>query len=365
MNPYVAVALRRLAPIVLALVLFAVLLQLIGYQGIEVLQDIFKGSVGTPNALVQTLRWTIPLVIIGLGAVVSFRSGFFNVGGLGQFYLGAIGATSVATAMPDGPPAVVVTLAVLAGIALGAVWSIVPGILRIVFGADEVITTIMANFVAQYLLLYLLAGPMMDRSSDTAQGAASAPIADDLRISTSNGLSPVTLGVTVAVIVIIWLLLARTSFGVLSGIAGRNGVMLRWQGVKVGRIGLVAFGLSGGLAGLAGALEIMGPSGKLVTGLSPQVGNNAMLVALVAGLAVFGSVAAALFFGALTAASLFLPVAAQLPASAIVVLNGFIAMLVTAQLRLPHWATRRRRPTPGAAEPDPVEQVPLEPKVLS
>jgi general nucleoside transport system permease protein len=345
--------LRRIAPIVAAIAVFALLLQLLGFAGGDVMESIVRGSVGTPNALMQSLRWSIPLIIMGLAAVVTFRAGFFNVGGLGQYYLGTILSTWVATTWIDGPPWLVVTVALVAGGIGGALWSIVPGILRVYFGADEVVTTIMANFVAQYLVLYLVSGPMRDRSSATAQGAASAPVPEAFRISTSNGLSPVTIGITIAVMIAIWFIIQRTSFGVMSGMAGRNAVMLAWQGVKVGRIGVQSFAISGALAGLAGGMEILGPSGKLVTGLSPQVGNNAMLVALVAGLAVGGAVLAAVFFGALTAASLFLPIAVSLPASAIVVLNGIIAILVTASVKLPARRKRRRADPPAVPDPSP------------
>lgn len=348
MNGVSVTILRRVAPIVAAVAIFVLVLQIAGFAGGDVVGAILKGSVGTPNALLQSLRWSIPLIIMGLGAVVSFRAGFFNVGGLGQFYLGAIGATAVAVGVPaDVPSWIAIPLAIAAGALLGMIWSLIPGILRVFFGADEVVTTIMANFIAQYLLLYLVSGPMMDRSSATAQGAASAPVPEAFRISASNGISPVTIGILVLVVAGVAFLVLRTPFGVLSGIAGRNSAMLQWQGVKVRRIGLQSFALTGALAGLAGAMEILGPTGKLMQGISPQVGNNAMLVALVAGLAVTGTVVAAWFFGMLTAASLFLPIAVSLPASAIVVLNGIIAILVTAQVKLP--ARWRRRATPSTA----------------
>lgn len=341
MNEMTMQILRRMAPVAAAVVIFVLVLQIAGFAGFEVVGAIVQGSAGTPNALMQSLRWSFPLIIMGLGAAVSFRAGFFNVGGLGQFYLGGIGATAVAIGLPAGtPPWIAIPLAILVAMVFGGVWSLIPGMLRVFFGADEVVTTIMANFIAQFLLLYLVSGPMMDRSSATAQGAASPPVPEDFRISGSNGISLVTVGIVLATIAIIAFLVLRTPFGVLSGIAGRNSVMLKWQGVKVSRIGLQTFGIAGALAGLAGGMEILGPTGKLMQGISPQIGNNALLVALVAGLAVSGTIIAAWFFGMLTAASLFLPIAVSLPASAIVVLNGIIAILVTAQVKLP----RRRRP---------------------
>ncbi|WP_159500256.1 ABC transporter permease [Microbacterium sp. 18062] len=362
MNRSIETVLRRLAPIVAAFAIFVIALQLTGFAGTDVIGAIIRGSVGTPNALLQSVRWSFPLMLVGLAALVSFRAGYFNVGGLGQFYLGAIAATAVSTSLPDAPPFVTIPLSLLAGIAAGALWSGFPGFLRVRYGADEVVTTIMANFIAQLLLAYLVSGPMMDRSSATAQGAASPPVPEQFRISSSTGISPITIGLVVVAVVIIAFVINRTSFGILSGIAGRNGLMLAWQGIRVNRIGIQSFLISGGLAGLAGSMEILGPTGKLVTGISPQIGNNAILVALVAGLAVSGAIVSAFFFGALTAASLFLPVAVQLPASAIVVLNGIIAILVTAHVKLP--ALRRAVPSPKLDRPSPGSDDHAKPKDL-
>lgn len=343
MNVQIRQVAHRLVPVLVALVIFGVVLQLIGYDGLEVLESLLQGAVGSAGAATQSLRWSLPLIIMGVGTALSFRAGYFNVGGLGQFYLGAIGATLVSTNAEGWPPVVAIAASVVVAVLLGAAWSLVPGALRVFVGADEVITTIMANFIAQFLLLYLVTGPMKDLASP--QAASTAPVPAALRISDSGGVSVVTLAITVLVVVGAWLLVRRTSYGVLSGIAGRNAVVLRWQGVGIARVGLATFALSGGLAGLAGALEILGPTGRLVSGLSPQIGNTAMLIALVGGMAVLGSLVAALFFGGLTAASLFLPIAVQIPASAIVVLNGFIAVLVTARTAL------RRRRRPAAAPP--------------
>lgn len=344
MSNQVELVVRRLAPIVAAVLIFVIVLQALGFAGGDVIGAIVQGSVGAENALRQSLRWTMPLLIMGLGAVVSFRAGFFNVGGLGQYYMGAVGAIAVTTRIDGLPPVLGITLAVLVAMVCGAVWSAIPGLLRVRFGADEIVSTIMANFVAEYLVAFLLSGFLANSSSASSSGSTSDRVPDAMRISGSDGLSPVTIGITIAVVVVVYLVVTKTSFGVLSGIAGRNGIMLQWQGVKVERIGIKAFAISGALAGLAGAMEILGASGKFVAGTSSEIGNNAMLVALVAGLAVSGAVVSAAFFGMLTAAGLFLPISVSLPASAIVVLNGIIAILVTAQIRYPGRWRRRRRP---------------------
>ena len=149
----------------------------------------------------------------------------------------------------------------------------------------------------------------------------------------------------------------RTRFGILSGVAGRNTVVLLWQGANVRRIGLQSFAITGLLAGLAGSLEILGPSGRLVAGFSAEIGNTGMIVAFVGGLTVVGALFASVFFACLTAASFSLPVYVGIPAATLVVLNGLIAVLVSARFYGWRWRPPgRRRPT-SSDSVKPQEQV--------
>ena len=128
-----------------------------------------------------------------------------------------------------------------------------------------------------------------------------------------------------------WILLNRTAFGILCGLAGRNPTMVMWQGARMAEFGLAAFALAGALAGLAGVIEVLGPNGRLVSGFLPTHGFTAILIALVAGLSVAGTAIVSLFFGGLAAASLYLPVLAGLPAAAIDIINAAIALFITAR----------------------------------
>ena len=152
---------------------------------------------------------------------------------------------------------------------------------------------------------------------------------------------------------LMWLLVDRTAFGVLGSLAGRNPVMVVWQGARSGRIAIGAFLFSGSLAGLAGALELLGPSGRLLSGFAPTLGFGSILIALVAGLSVSAAAVASIFFGGLAAASLYLPVIAGFPAAAIDIINAAITLLITARawpsiLTMRTWPSilRRRTATP-------------------
>ena len=327
--------LRALGFILLALVLCGVLFEIAGFSAPDMFSAILDGAFLSDGAAAHDLRWACPLFVSAAGVIVAFRAGYFNVGTQGQFYLGAIGATAATMLLPGLPPLLVTIAALLAGIAAGALWALWPGILRIGSGTDEVITTLMGNFIAALFLVWLTSGIMKDPAG-SGQVTSSPPIAQAIRISGDGGVSPWIIGLTLAVGLVTWVLVNRTGFGVLAGLAGRNPVMVTWQGASLARLGLGAFLYSGGTAGLAGAIEVLGPDGRLVSGFSPAHGFTAVLVALVANLSVPGGAAAALFFGGLASASLYLPVIAGLPSAAIDMVNAAIALFITSRA-VPRW----------------------------
>ena len=337
-------ALRAVGFIAFALALCAVAFTLARFPTALMAQSIVAGAVGSPAALQNSVRWALPLMITSLGVVVTFKCGYFNVGAQGQFYVGAIAAAFVCDMLRGAPAPIVVPAAVAAAIVGGACWGLWPGILRLRWGTDEVITTLMGNFIATLLLLAVVTGPLKDPAG-TGQSSSSRPIDLAYRISDSAGVSLPIILIALAAAVAVWILLNRTAFGVLASVAGRNPVMMRWLGANQTQLGLFAFSISGALAGLAGAVECLGPNGSIIAGFLPVHGFTAILIALVGNLTVIGDVVAALFFGGLAAASVYLPILSGLPSAAIDVINATIALLITARawplaLRLP-----RRRVT--------------------
>ena len=317
-----------------------------GYRVGDVFSGIIQGSMTATGAATSSIRWAIPLLLIGLGVVIGFRAGFFNIGGQGQFYVGACSALVVTLAWRGGPALLVVLCGTLAAVTAGTAWSLLPGYLRVRFGTDEVLTTLMMSFIGALVLQYLTAGPLRNPSG-TGQTAASERIPEAFRITDGSGVSATVLLLVGGVAVLVWLLLERTRFGLAMTLVGRNPTMARWQGIDVRRVGLVNFALSGAMAGLAGAVELYGPAGRLVTGFSPEVGFTAVVVALVGLLSVGGTVVAAVFFGGLQSAILFLPIVTDLPPPALVLLHGMVAFLVTVKFRAVH----RRRTGPASEAP--------------
>ncbi len=342
---------RSFSMILIAIVLSTLVFQLSGYSAGEAISGFVQGAITGPGALMSTVRWAVPLAVVGVGVVLSFRAGFFNVGAQGQLYVGAIAAAAIGPVVP-GPGFVKVAIAMVCAAIAGMLWSLIAAWLKTSTGADEVLTTLMLNFIGTLLLQYVTNGPLRDLSG-SGQVASAPPLGPEMRITGSSGVSVVNIALVLAVLVGSWLIVNRTTFGLSSTIVGRNAQVATRQGVNSRSVIWVTFGLSGALAGVAGAFEVLGPTGRLIQGFSPDVGFTGILVALVAGLTIAGVAFAALFFGALAAAIQFLPIVTNLPTSALEILQGLVALLITAKLRAN--GIRRSRPDspPARAEPGP------------
>ncbi|KQU90484.1 ABC transporter [Ensifer sp. Root31] len=328
-DSFITVA-RSLIFVAFALILCSLVFQFAGYNAGAMLWAVVDGAFLRSGAIEQSLRWALPLFVTAVGVGISFRAGFFNIGAQGQFYVGAICAAFAAEAFKGGPAFLVIPALIIAGMLGGALWALWPGLLRLRSGTDEVITTLMGNFMAGLLLVYVTSGPLKDPSG-SGQQASSRPLDAAYRISDSLGLSPTIIAIAAGVGILMWLLVNRTAFGVLASLAGRNGTMVEWQGARLWKLGLSSFIISGALAGLAGTIEFMGPNGRIASGFLPAHGFTAILIALVANLSVVGTAAAAVFFGGLASAALYLPIMAGLPAAAIDIINAAIALFITAR----------------------------------
>ncbi|GAA0588618.1 ABC transporter permease [Actinomadura livida] len=333
-------AARPVGVIAASLLLVVGIFAVSGYDVGAIVAGTVDGSVGSAAAWTQTIRWAIPLLIIALGVGLAFQAGYFNIGAQGQMYVGAIGSLAVGLAWRDGPALVVVPCAFAVGIALGALWSLVPGLLRTRLGADEVVTSLMMNFIAVLLLEWVCTGPLKSRDG-TGQAATTDPLPAGFRLSDGSGVSPTLLVLCALLVAGAVILTGRTRLGLEIRLVGRNPVMAQWMGIRASRVGLVVFALSGAAAGLAGAVEAYGPSGGLRVGFSPQVGFMAVIVALVAAFGPIRTLLAAVFFGALRAATIYLPIVSDLPQAGLDMLNGTVALWITVSA-VPVLLKRRR-----------------------
>lgn len=257
------------------------------------------------NAISTTLVRTCPLLLTGLGLAIAFRARMWNIGGQGQFLAGAILASYCATNCPVTrhlPRPFLLTAMMAAGIVAGGLWGGMTSLLRTWRGVPEVISTIMLNFVAIFLLSYLVNGPLQ-RADHSQPATEELGLSATLPILIPQSSLHAGLIIVIAAAIVVYVLLRQTTTGFAIRVVGASPEAAGLYGFFAARVMATAMLWSGGLCGLAGAIELSGVIGNLPEGYAPEYGFTAIAVALLGRLEVGGIVIAALLFGALAAGS--------------------------------------------------------------
>jgi len=280
-----------------ALIVAGALIAVAGANAAEALGLILQGAFGSRLGITETLTRATPLILTGLAAAVAFRARLWNIGGEGQFYLGALAVTAfgLLPGVAAAPAPVAILACFAAGALAGMALLLVPVTLKLRYGVDEVVTTLLLNFVAILFVSMMIEGPLKD---PLAFGwPQSVPVPDAALLPQLVERARLHAGLIVAVLlaVAIWWVQARTVFGVRSRATGLNARAAAFAGVPLGRTLTLVACLSGGLAGLAGAIEVMGVKGYVTTDLSPNYGYAGIVIAMLANLNPLGVIAAALF----------------------------------------------------------------------
>ncbi|MCC7321391.1 MAG: ABC transporter permease [Rubellimicrobium sp.] len=279
-----------------ALALAGVLIAIAGAPVLTAYGRILTGAFGSRLSATETLVRATPLILTGLAAATAFRARLWNIGAEGQLYMGAITVAAVGSGTLAGLPGpVLIPLLLIAGALAGMVLMLVPLWLRLRFSVDEVVTSLLLNFVAVLIVSMLIDGVLKD---PLAFGwPQSQPVADHALLPKLIARSRLHVGLVLAVVlaVAVHLVQSRTVFGMRSRAAGLNPAGAVFAGVPLGATLVKVACLSGGLAGLAGAVEVMGVKGYVTTDLSPGFGYAGIVVAMLANLHPLGVVAAALF----------------------------------------------------------------------
>ncbi|HET6467686.1 MAG TPA: ABC transporter permease [Geminicoccaceae bacterium] len=300
-RPHAGPFLRIAAPlgaVLLALIVSAVPLALAGAHVGEAYHRILVGSVGSAFAFGETLARATPLMLTGLAAAVAFRARLWNIGLEGQLYMGALAAVAVGSGALVGPPWVMVPVVLIAGALAGALWMLGPTLLKLRLGVDEVVTTLLLNFVVLLIVGLMLEGPMQDPMS--LGWPQSPPIVEEAALPriVARGRVHTGLLLAVAMAVLVWFYVQRTVGGFEIRAVGANPAAARFAGMPVGRVMLRVGLISGALAGLAGAGEVAGLKGYLTQDLSPGYGYAGIVVAMLAQLDPLAVLPAALFIAA-------------------------------------------------------------------
>ncbi|WP_417679439.1 ABC transporter permease [Pseudodonghicola sp.] len=280
-----------------ALVIAGLLISIAGANVLEAYGLILKGAFGSRLGFSETLTRATPLILTGLAAAVAFRARLWNIGGEGQFYMGALAVAGVGMvpALAGLPAPLAILLCLIAGAVAGMILLLIPLGLRLKFGVDEVVTTLLLNFVAVLFVSLMIEGVMKD---PLAFGwPQSVPVPANAELPKLMARSRLHAGLVIAVVMAlaVWWLQARTVFGMRSRAAGLNPRAAAFAGVPLGRTLVAVACLSGGMAGLAGAIEVMGVKGYVTTDLSPSYGYSGIIIAMLANLNPIGVIGAALF----------------------------------------------------------------------
>lgn len=340
-----------------ALLVGAVMLWLLQANPLQAYQAMWDGAFGSPNAIAETLVKATPLLLVALGICIAFRGDVINIGGEGQMIMGAILATWVGLSLTDWPGWVVITLSMVAGFIGGAIWGGIPGLLKAYFNVNEILSTVMMNSIAVYIMNFLLRGPMIDPSQ--AQLASKIPqTARLLDAFQLPRLAPTRLhlGILIAVVlaILVYVVLWRTTLGYRIRAVGQNPHASRYGGIKVKRYIVLALLLSGAFAGLAGATQVFGVNYRMITdgsasGFTGGAGFNGIVAALFGQLHPIISIPASILFGALLVGANSMQRAVQVPSALVTVLNGLVVVFVVSS---EIWRRRRQRRRLAADSPE-------------
>jgi len=322
------------ASFVLALLFGAVLLALAGANPWQTYRAMLEGAFGTPAqwrdgqfySLTETLVKATPLMLTGLGVSIAFRMLFWNIGAEGQLVMGGFAAGAVAlwapALLPFVPPWAYLPLMVVAGMLAGALWGLVPALLKAYLRVNEIITTLMLNYIAILWLQHLYYGPWKDPQGYGFPGTAQFPTYAWLPRLTGR----VHFGLIFALVAaaFVWLVLDRTRWGYEIRLIGENPVAARYAGVSIARNIILVMLLSGGLAGLAGMAEVAGISHRLQQGLAVGYGFTAIIVAWLAKLNPWGVILVSILLAGLLVGGDQIQIVMGLPASMALVLQGAI-----------------------------------------
>ncbi len=297
---------------------------------------LLKGSVGSLNAISETLTAAAPLILAGLGLALGFRAGLFNIGAEGQILMGGIAAVITGFSLPGLPFVLLLPLCLLSGALVGALYAGIAGWLRAATGAHEVISTIMLNLISYRLLDYLLRQPFIQREGRADPISKSVPdnaelprlldwLDPNLRVHAGIFLA------LAAVLVVYWILF-RSKIGFEFRASGASPDAARFAGMRSGLIIVAAMATAGALAGLAGANQVLGVLDRATPGFSAGIGFDAIAVALLGRSHPFGVLLAGLLFGALEAGGRQMQVDAGVSIDLIGIIQALIIVFIAAPL---------------------------------
>lgn len=287
-------------PLVALAAAFAIGAILIALQGVNptvAYNSLFRSALFSSDGLLRTLQKATPLILAGLAVSVALRVGLFNIGAQGQLLSGALGAAWAGYSLAGLPALVMIPVCMIMGVLAGAMWASIAGLLKAYRGVHEVISTIMLNSIAYGVIEYLISYPLKEEGQVLLRTPRIAPEAE----LPTLGVLPTGFVIALVFAVVMAWLLRRTTLGFQFNTIGKNKFAAGYAGIKINRMIVLSMLMSGGLAGLGGAIETMGVIYRYESGFNAGLGFDGITIALLSRGNPLGTIPAALLVGTLRA----------------------------------------------------------------
>lgn len=331
---------QKILLVVAALAIIMVILAITGFNPMSVLQGIGRGfwkDIG------GTLRWTAPLIFCGLAIAIPFRAGVFNLGIDGQLMLGAVTSAAIGLALfGKMPDVVVIILSLLGGVVAGMIWALIPGFFRVQWGTDEVVTTLLLNYIALLFTDFLVMGPLMGEGS-TGTTYSTDSLAKGLWLPRIIPQSAANIGLIIAIVlaIIAAVTLFKTTLGYEIKLVGTNPLFARYGGVRSKRVILTTFLISGAIAGLTGAIEVFGVHHRFPGRFNTGLGFDGVVVSLLAGNNPVGIIFSGFLFGLLRNGAMNMERVTEIPRAMIDMVQAIIVLTATGKFVLHKYKKRK------------------------
>ncbi|UWG95395.1 ABC transporter permease [Dehalobacter sp. DCM] len=338
----------RVFAVLLALVVSAGVILLLGHNPLKVYASMVTGSLGTAHRFEATIIKTIPLVITSLGIAVAFRMKFWNIGGEGQILMGAYAASVVVFSFPDLPSIALLPLMFLAAVIGGGIWALIPAFFKAQFGTNETLFTLMMNYVAIYWVTYLQNGPWKDPQ------AMGFPQIQDYP---DNAILPDVFGIhmgwiiALVLIIVMHIFMSRSKKGYEIAVLGESENTARYAGMNIKKIILIAMLFSGGLCGLTGMIQASAVNNTLASGISGGYGFTAIITAWLGQLSAPLITVVCFLFAILIQGSNYIQTAFQIPQASANIIQGMILFCILGseffiQYKVTGQGKQTKNPTP-------------------
>jgi len=337
-------AAQPILAVVAALVIGAIIIAVIGKDPGAAYAELFLSPLTTPYGLGALLAHSVQLLILSAAVIVSFRAGFFNIGGEGQLYVGALAGALTGIALKDSslPSFLVIIIVLVVAFVVGGVWGWIPGALLAFWNVNIIVTTLMMSSIATLLTQYLVTGPFVDK---TYGSVGSKKLGSNALLPVFNAEYSLTPDIIIAlvIVIILGLVLTRSVWGLKVRELGEMNRFAEYTGVNPRTMSMQVMALSGAVAGLSGALYVIGPNStaRFVQTFSPQYGFTALTVALLARLNPWVAILAAVFYADMIAGSSSMQANANVPKPLVDVILGLIVLMITATFAW-NWSRRKK-----------------------